>query len=234
MEENKDYGLIYVLSNEYMPNLIKIGKTSRHNLKKRMTELYSTGVPAPFECLFAYEVEQERLASVESTLHVAFDDYRVPSGREFFSVEPSKVKAVLQEIGMFHPVDATLEVQQKIDEVVAADEKKHKNPNMDFFAMGLHEGQVLVYKNDPTVTCSVKTNRLVSYQGKVYSLSGLTHQLLGSKYAVQPSPLWLTEDGTSLYSLYVVYTKHLAADQAAAHTAVASAAASVSADFTNH
>ncbi len=231
MEENKDYGLIYVLSNEYMPNLIKIGKTSRHDLKKRMTELYSTGVPAPFECLFAYEVEQERLASVESTLHVAFDDYRVPSGREFFSVEPSKVKAVLQGIGMFHPVDATQEVQQKIDEVVAADEKKHKNPNMDFFAMGLHEGQVLVYKNDPTVTCSVKTNRLVSYQGKVYSLSGLTHQLLGSKYAVQPSPLWLTEDGTSLYSLYV---KHLAADQAPAHAAVASAAASVSADFTNH
>lgn len=232
MEANNDYGLIYVLTNECMPNLIKIGKTSRHDLKKRMTELYSTGVPAPFECVFAYKVEQERLADVEAGLHSLFDEYRVPSGREFFFVKPNKVEVALRTIGNFQPIDdATQEVQQKIDEVVAADEKRRKNPNMDFFEMGLRVGDTLVFKNDHVVTCSVATNKRVSYNDEEYSLSGLTHQLLGTKYAVQPSPYWLTEDGTLLSTLYIAYTKRLAAAQTATNAAVVSAAASVSADL---
>ena len=49
--------IVYVLSNEGMPNLIKIGKTQRKDLQARMSELYSTGVPFPFECLWAGEVK---------------------------------------------------------------------------------------------------------------------------------------------------------------------------------
>ena len=50
------YEIVYVLRNEAMPNLIKIGKTKRKDLQARMSELYSTGVPFPFECLWAGEV----------------------------------------------------------------------------------------------------------------------------------------------------------------------------------
>ena len=44
---NEKYEIVYVLRNEAMPNLIKIGITQRKDLQTRMSELYSTGVPFP-------------------------------------------------------------------------------------------------------------------------------------------------------------------------------------------
>ena len=46
-------GIIYVLTNPSMPGLVKIGKTARGDVNARLSELYSTGVPVPFECEFA-------------------------------------------------------------------------------------------------------------------------------------------------------------------------------------
>ncbi len=220
MEENKDYGLIYGLTNPYFSGLVKIGMTHCLDITKRICVL-NTAVPLPFECAFAYRVPNDRIGQIEHLLHDNYKDKRVGTS-EFFAVDPAKVDKLLLTLGKFKPMKTM--VQSSIDVV----EAKHKNPNMDFFAMGLLEGQVLVYKNDHTVTCFVKTNKQVSYQGEDYSLSRLTHQLLGTKYAVQPSPYWLTEDGTLLSTLYITYTKHLAADQAAAHAAVVTAGADCS------
>lgn len=46
-------GIVYVLKNPAMPGLVKIGITTRAEVHIRMTELYTTGVPLPFECSFA-------------------------------------------------------------------------------------------------------------------------------------------------------------------------------------
>ena len=48
-EESKEYGIIYVLTNPAMNGLVKIGKTSRTSVDQRLQELYSTGVPVPFD-----------------------------------------------------------------------------------------------------------------------------------------------------------------------------------------
>ena len=40
-------GTVYVLSNPAMPVMVKIGKTTR-NVEFRLSDLYSTGVPLPF------------------------------------------------------------------------------------------------------------------------------------------------------------------------------------------
>jgi len=45
--------IVYLLTNPAMPGLIKIGRTTRKDIKARMRELYTTGVPLPFECLSA-------------------------------------------------------------------------------------------------------------------------------------------------------------------------------------
>ena len=50
--ESIETGIVYVLTNPAMPGLVKIGKTSRSSVKGRLRELYSTGVPVPFECVF--------------------------------------------------------------------------------------------------------------------------------------------------------------------------------------
>ena len=44
-------GIIYVLVNETMPGLVKIGITSS-DITNHMDDFYTTGVPLPFECLF--------------------------------------------------------------------------------------------------------------------------------------------------------------------------------------
>lgn len=74
-------GIVYLLTNPAMPGLVKIGKTTRDDLKVRMSELYSTGVPVPFECVKAVKVKDE--AAVESALHTAFGPSRVNSQRIF-------------------------------------------------------------------------------------------------------------------------------------------------------
>lgn len=41
--------IVYVLTNPSMPGLVKIGKTTQKEVSERMTQLYTTGVPTPFE-----------------------------------------------------------------------------------------------------------------------------------------------------------------------------------------
>ena len=52
-----DNNIVYVLSNEAMPGLVKIGKTTQNSVDNRISQLYTTGVPFPFKCEFAVEVE---------------------------------------------------------------------------------------------------------------------------------------------------------------------------------
>src|SRR4051812_22378009 len=44
-------GFVYALENSYLPDLIKIGKTTR-SIEERMTELSTTGVSGSFNVLF--------------------------------------------------------------------------------------------------------------------------------------------------------------------------------------
>jgi hypothetical protein len=82
-------GIIYVLANPGMIDpetkepIVKIGMTQ--NLKDRLSTLYSSGVPFPFQCVFACEVENYE--KVETDLHHALVDYRVNPKREFFNIK---------------------------------------------------------------------------------------------------------------------------------------------------
>ena len=51
---SEEAGVIYILSNPTMPGLVKLGKTT--NLPARLKSLNSTGVPVPFQCVFAKRV----------------------------------------------------------------------------------------------------------------------------------------------------------------------------------
>ena len=79
--------IVYILINEAMPGLIKIGRTNS-DLATRIKGLYTTGVPLPFELFYACEVADADF--VESNLHDAFGDHRVSKGREFFRLVPER------------------------------------------------------------------------------------------------------------------------------------------------
>jgi len=84
--------IVYILTNEAMPGLIKIGRTSI-DLAGRIRALYQTNVPLPFELFYACEVQDDGF--VEAQLHEAFGDHRVSKNREFFRLAPERAKAAL-------------------------------------------------------------------------------------------------------------------------------------------
>ena len=51
-------GIVYVLTNPAMPGMVKIGRTGRQ-VEARLSDLYSTGVPLPFECEYAARVKDQ-------------------------------------------------------------------------------------------------------------------------------------------------------------------------------
>ena len=196
--ENNDYGLIYVLTNEYMPGLVKIGVTRRHDVQERMRELNGTSVPVPFDCAFSCKIPADMLFDIEKAVHLAFDDNRVSAGREFFKVDPEVVIPLLKVIARLSPTD---DVTDYVQEVINVEEdKRARRKNMDFSELGLHKGDVLVYARDNNITCTIASNKSVDYgDQRGVSLSSITKGLLG--YAAQPSPFWQTKDGIKLIDL---------------------------------
>ena len=80
-------GCVCILKNEAMPDLIKIGFTTR-TARERADELYrdggksKSGVPLPFEV--AYEFPCENPKNLESLVHNKLSEHRINKDREFF------------------------------------------------------------------------------------------------------------------------------------------------------
>ena len=76
-----------------MPGIVKIGRKGRA-VEARLADLYSTGVPLPFECEYAAEVKDQN--EVESAFHLAFGPYRINPKREFFNIESEQAITLLK------------------------------------------------------------------------------------------------------------------------------------------
>lgn len=90
-----------------MPGLVKIGKTTQEEVELRMKQLYTTGVPVPFQCEFACRVPDA--AVVERALHHAFGKTRINDTREFFRIEPERVISILK---LLHVEEVTEQVER--------------------------------------------------------------------------------------------------------------------------
>ena len=79
-------GYIYALHNpSFIQNeqemLLKIGKTTRHP-EYRLQELYTTGVPTPFNLVWFRYVKD--VDFFEKEIHKKLEEWRVSNSREFF------------------------------------------------------------------------------------------------------------------------------------------------------
>lgn len=199
-----DEGIVYVLSNEAMPGLIKIGLTKRDELEVRLNELYSTGVPLPFTCEYACRVKDCK--AVENALHTAFTKDRVNPAREFFRTSVEYVKPILE---LLKVEDITNAVEQDMNtsinstEIDALNNYKKRRPQLNFEEMGIPVGAELVMNyNDQQYKAVVKTARTVNYNEEEFYLSALTAQIMESKFNhVHPTPHW-TFNGKVLSDIY--------------------------------
>ena len=85
-------GYIYILENDEMPGLYKVGWTER-SADERAKELSGTGLPTPYKV--AYSNSTNLTAEIEKTIHKNLDYCRLRSNREFFKADFSEIKKVV-------------------------------------------------------------------------------------------------------------------------------------------
>ena len=142
--------IVYVLTNPAMPGIVKIGMTERDDVQRRMNELYSTGVPLPFECAIARQLEDVEALRVEDALHTAFGPYRVNPSREFFEIDSEQAEALLQ---VMPGQDVTPRISKEIaenepEDVEVASEYKRRQArtNEEEFLVSLNENGKRIYE----------------------------------------------------------------------------------------
>lgn len=192
--------IVYVLSNPAMPGLVKIGKTQNDDAKARMSQLYTTGVPFPFDVEFVCRVENPD--EVERSLHQAFAPYRVNPKREFFQIEASQAIAILK---LLHVKDETAQFQVlnslvEPSETAAAANFRKRRPNLNFEEMGIPVGSELT-SSDGESTAIVQDAKKVELNGELMSLTRATKSALQLDYNVAPGPYWRF-DGRLLSDIY--------------------------------
>jgi len=198
------HGIVYVLTNPAMPDLVKIGQTT-NEITNRLNELNTTGVPFPFDCLFAGEVDDCKL--VENSLHKAFHPYRVNPKREFFRISPDQAIVILR---LLSKKDVTPVVSAEINKSVSTDEKeaseqyKKRRPPLNFDQMGIPIGARLVLTyGDISAEVYVSSERKVKTMDsdEEKSLTRITQEILDLDYSIQPTQYWSYE-GKSLNAYY--------------------------------
>ena len=141
-------GTIYILTNPAMPGMVKIGQTD-HDISKRLSDLYSTGVPLPFECAYAALVND--VEGWEKAFHRASALYRVNPRREFFDIKPDQAIALLKQMEAQDVTQTVKEEAENVDieaKVSSQKLRRRRRPTSNFIEMGIPVGSKL-YFNGP-------------------------------------------------------------------------------------
>lgn len=192
--------IVYVVTNEAMPGLIKIGRTT-DDLAARIRGLNNTSVPLPFELYFACEVQD--FAFVEAQLHEAFGDHRVSKNREFFRLAPERARAALSlaKIKEVKLGDEIFETSEDKAEVEAAKRRTRFQLSM----LDIPPGSELKLFRDPAIICkTVDDKNKVEFKGDVTSLSDAALQAvkdLGYDWDAASGPWEWTYQGKRLDDL---------------------------------
>ncbi len=165
--------IVYVLTNPAMPNIVKIGMTDRDDVQRRMSELYSTGVPLPYECTMALQVEGREASEIENALHTAFEPYRVNPSREFFRIDSEQAEAILR---ILPGIDVTPQVREQDsgipeedrEAVIEYTRRQSRTSEEEFFA-SLNENGRRVYER--VVALGNLDNMQVKWGIKGFSLN---------------------------------------------------------------
>ncbi len=159
--------IVYVLVNSAMPDLVKVGRTE--NLAERVKHLSSyPSVPVPFKVHYACTVSDSKKA--ESLVHDAFGDHRINPKREFFRINPERVRAALKlaEIEDVTPGEDLVEDDQDKQTINREDERREP---FSFSLLDIPLGAELTFVRDEKVTAEVVADRHVIFEGERMSVS---------------------------------------------------------------
>ena len=159
-------GIVYIISNPAMPGLVKVGKTS--NLEVRLKSLYSSGVPLPFRCVYAKEVDN--YSDVERKLHKGLNSHRENSNREFFRIAEEEVMNFLELVPGKDVTPRDDDFEDKDDEI-AFEKATRISQRFNFNMVNISTSSILNFISDESVTCKVTSSNRVEFEGNDHSLS---------------------------------------------------------------
>jgi len=194
--------IVYILTNESMPETIKVGITD--NLDRRVRELDNTSTPLPFECYYAVEVENASV--IEKKIHEGLDDKRIRQNREFFNATPEQAKAILEiaEVMGGKNVTPTEDIVETPQDKQALDTARKKRSKFNFGMVNIEPGTILEFVKDKTITCEVIDDSKIKFRGEVTSLSASANTVLhemGYDWEQAHGPKFWMHQGKSLRDL---------------------------------
>jgi hypothetical protein len=190
----------YLLTNPAMPGLIKIGITTNDDVQVRMAQLYTTGVPVPFECAYAATVNDA--PKVEQALHNAFSPHRLNPRREFFDIEVGQAIGIIKLIEIENVTPKVNSSSTTISEVEreAGEQLSKKRPKMNYAQMGIPIGSEIICRSTGE-SATIASERTIRYKDEEMSLTAATRMALSNDYNIAPAPYW-TFNGVSLQEIY--------------------------------
>jgi hypothetical protein len=191
---------VYILTNEAMPGYIKIGLTE-NLVSERVVQLDNTSVALPFQCYYAARVDDNR--RIERALHTAFGDFRVRPNREFFKMDPYKVKAILEVLAL-EDVTPKNELVATAEDAQALRTVGIKAGRFRFSSAGIPIGAKLSFVKDLNLTATVEEDSWVIFAGERHSLTTAALEALkkcGYNWSSVQGPEYWLYNGESVGSL---------------------------------
>jgi hypothetical protein len=88
---------VYILINRSIPNMVKIGMTTR-SVDERAREISkATGIPTPWIPVYSFRCYASHI--LEQRVHEHLSQYRVSEDREMFSVTSNMAQQVIEDLG---------------------------------------------------------------------------------------------------------------------------------------
>ena len=201
-DDTQQEGIVYVLTNESMPDLVKIGIT--RNMKQRLRDLYTTNVPLPFELHYAVRVNNAN--EVEQRIHAIFAPDRVTKRREFFEISAERVVEALLLTngtpvdedhvigdGQSDPADTNEQTEITDDDRKASQRRTQRRSSFSFKEAKIEEGSKLEFSRDSEIIAEVVNDRTILYNGEHCSLSDAAGRILVDRYGYKSKAVAGTE-----------------------------------------
>ncbi len=175
-------GYIYIMTNPCLKDMVKIGYAT--NVEERRKQLSTTALPYEYEIYATYEtsgkLEDKKLHKLIDNLN---PDLRVSKNREFFVMSAEDAYELLESIATISGSQDKL--KRKVNKSNA--DAKKKKPAVNFAKCNIPIGAELVFIEDPTVKVIVESERKVSYNNEITSLSAVAGRIKGVKAIAGPS-----------------------------------------------
>jgi hypothetical protein len=194
--------IVYILTNECMPDTIKIGVTD--GLEQRIRQLDNTSVALPFQCYYAVEVDNASV--IEKKLHDGLDDCRIRQNREFFNTTPEQAKSLLgiAEVMGGKNVTPTVDIVDSPQDHEALKRARKNRYRFNFQILGIDLGTTLEFRKDITITCEVVDETQVRFRDEVMSLSrsaDIVLREMGYEWTAVRGTIWWCLKGETLHKL---------------------------------